>query len=82
MGGIAHSCVPRPDASGSNLGILERRLVTAVLTTQESNTARFKDVDTLRERVGILERRLLEIEVPLARFAVGVLPRRAVAWLQ
>jgi polyhydroxyalkanoate synthesis regulator phasin len=36
-----------------------------MLTTQESNLARFKEIDPLRERVSILERRLLEIEMRL-----------------
>lgn len=37
----------------------------AMVTTQEANLARFKDFETLRERMAILERRLLEIEVRL-----------------
>ena len=40
-------------------------VLRAMLTTQEGNLARFKDVDTIRERVAILERRLLEIELRL-----------------
>jgi hypothetical protein len=43
----------------------QTEVLRAMLTTQEGNLARFKDVDTLRERVAIVERRLLEIEVRL-----------------
>ncbi len=43
----------------------QTEVLRAMLTTQEGNLARFKEVDTLRERVAIVERRLLEIEVRL-----------------
>ena len=40
-------------------------VLKAMVTTQEANLARFKGFETLRERMAILERRLLEIEVRL-----------------
>ncbi len=43
----------------------QTEVLKAMVTTQEANLARFKDFETLRERMAILERRLLEIEVRL-----------------
>lgn len=43
----------------------QTEILKAMLTAQESNLARFKDIDPLRERMAILERRLLEIEMRL-----------------
>jgi len=43
----------------------QTEVLKAMLTTQEANLLRFKDFETLRERMAVLERRLLEIEVRL-----------------
>jgi chromosome segregation ATPase len=43
----------------------QTEVLKAMLTTQESNLARFKEIEPLRERIAILERRLLEIEMKL-----------------
>jgi hypothetical protein len=43
----------------------QTEVLRAMLTTQEANLLRFKDFETLRERMAVLERRLLEIEVRL-----------------
>jgi len=60
----------------------QTEILKVMLTIRESNLARFTDLETLRERVSILERCLLDIRLRLARFADGVLPRHAPARLQ
>jgi len=43
----------------------QTEVLKAMLTTQEANLLRFRDLETLRERMAVRERRLLEIEARL-----------------